>query len=124
MIVDSFWVPVDDGVSARLDVAEYTGLGKLKFSSRLFDNRAVKEWYKKNKHRVEVGSLVSGLAGVNPGMTAANGAGATNTTNSTLPDVARSSDQSGRRTSDHSTARRASEQSVRRVSDQSDLAAA
>jgi hypothetical protein len=43
--------------------AEYTGLGKLKFSSRLFDNRAVKEWYKKNKHRVEVGSLVSRLSG-------------------------------------------------------------
>lgn len=68
VIVDSFWVPVDDGVSARLDVAEYTVLGKLKFSSRLFDNRAVKEWYRQNKHKVEVGNLVaSTLGGAPPG---------------------------------------------------------
>lgn len=66
VIVDSFWVPVDDGVSARLDVAEYTVLGKLKFSSRLFDNRAVKEWYRQNKHKVEVGNLVASTLGGAP----------------------------------------------------------
>lgn len=110
VVVDSFWVPVDDGVSARLDVAEYTGLGKLKFSSRLFDNRAVKEWYKNNKHRVEVGSLVSGLAGVNASLTGPyaathgiNGTGANNIANVSLPEVARSSEQSSRRASDQST---------------------
>lgn len=73
VIVDSFWVPVDDGVSARLDVAEYTVLGKLKFSSRLFDNRAVKEWYRQNKHKVEVGNLVASTLGTNPPTTSAPG---------------------------------------------------
>jgi hypothetical protein len=138
VIVDSFWVNVDEGVSARLDVAEYTGLGKLKFSSRLFDNRAVKEWYKKNKHRVEVGSLLSGLAGANMPLTTASGPstaqsfGVTNqssypgeaTTHSTLPEVARISDQSGKQASDQSKVsdRRVSDQSARRFSEVSDAA--
>lgn len=120
VIVDSFWVPVDDGVSARLDVAEYTGLGKLKFSSRLFDNRAVKEWYKKNKHRVEVGSLVSTLPGVNAGLSTGaypathstvNGTGGNNVTQSSMSETGRSSDQSGKNMGDPNSARRVSEKS-------------
>ena len=46
------------GLQARIDVAEYCVLAKLKFSSRLFKKEDVRRWYQHNSHRVAVGRLI------------------------------------------------------------------
>ena len=64
IMVDSFWVPVDRGVQARLDIAEYATLAKLKFSSKVFDKEGVKEWNLQNGQRVAVGKLIDTVDGL------------------------------------------------------------
>jgi hypothetical protein len=73
------WRPLQ----ARLDVAEYSVLAKLKFSSRLFDKESVREWYRMNSHRIAVGKLVDTLDVFGEGLPArkagSHGAGSSNT---------------------------------------------